>query len=145
MLRFLYSFKGRQQNKKKGRSDCGDLAGVLSRRWASVFGNTSVSVGRELGGGWADCDGTCSSSSQPWTHAALKDLLGPRVAMTVFRDTGGFVQRLNNQMDSLKSDFFFFFFLNLHFLSLSVSINATHGLQPQPGVQATVCVGERHG
>lgn len=63
----------------------GALASVLPRRWAAVFVNTSVAVGRDWGGGWVDCNGTCSNSNYPWTHAAVEDLLGPRVAFIITR------------------------------------------------------------
>lgn len=64
-----------------------DLASVLPRRWAAVFVNTSVAVGRDWGGGWADCNGTCSNSNYPWTLAAVEDLLGPRVAFIITTHT----------------------------------------------------------
>lgn len=74
------------------RSNWG-LASVLPHRWAAVFVNTSVAVGRDwgrggtggTGGGWVDCNGTCSHSNYPWTLEAAEDLLGPSVAFIIIK------------------------------------------------------------
>lgn len=60
---------------------CGSWQG-LRRRWRGVCLCVCVVV---VGEGWADCNGTCSNSNYPWTHAAVEDLLGPRVAFIITR------------------------------------------------------------
>lgn len=86
-LVFAYKcgFMTRISSLNAGKGVTGAPASVLPRRWAAVFVNTSVAVGRDWVGGWADCNGTCSNSNYPWTHAAVEDLLGPRVAFIITR------------------------------------------------------------
>ena len=58
---------------------CGSWQGLS---WGGVGGDGGGGGGK---GGWADCNGTCSNSNYPWTHAAVEDLLGPRVAFIMTR------------------------------------------------------------
>lgn len=49
----------------------------------------------EEGGGWADCNGTCSDSNYPWTLAAAEDPLGPRVVFIYNQTQAGWLVTRN--------------------------------------------------